>query len=344
MTDTLTDPASPPPAILIVEDEALIAMEIRDRLTRLGFQIAGIADTGEKAIREAQRSHPDLILMDIRLKGKMDGVQAAGRIGESLDIPVVYLTAHSDSATLQRAKSAAPFGYILKPFAERDLVVAIEMALHRHGLERRIKESERKAVAILTSIGEGLLVTDPEGCVTYMNTSAEQLTGWKLEEAEGIPVEQVFSLVREDNHQPVGNPVRGALACGAAIQAGEPVCLLTRDSEFLSIEDVSSPMKTDRGDTIGVVVVFRRRERQPAADDVQERIYRQQARVGRDLHEGLAQLLTGIAFLSKSLEKSLADRSENEAADAAHIVRLVNSAIKQTRELSASLLATDSAE
>jgi CheY-like chemotaxis protein len=180
MTATRTDPSAPGPAILIVEDEALIAMEIRDRLTRLGFQIASIADTGEKAIREAERTRPDLILMDIRLKGKMDGVEAANRIGQSLDIPVVYLTAHSDSSTLQRAKSAAPFGYILKPFAERDLVVAIEIALHRHSVERRLKESERKAVSILTSIGEGLLVTGPNGRVTYMNSTAEQLTGWRF--------------------------------------------------------------------------------------------------------------------------------------------------------------------
>jgi PAS domain S-box-containing protein len=336
----MTDTALQNLKILIVEDEALIAMEIRDRLVRLGFQIAGIADTGEKAIQEANRSHPDLVLMDIRLKGAMDGVQAANHISRELEIPVVYLTAHSDSSTLQRAKLAAPFGYILKPFAERDLVVAIEIAMHRHSLERQLKENERKAVAVLTSITEGLLVTGPDGCVTFMNSSAEKLTGWTFADANGTPVEQVFSLVRENDHQAVENPVRAALSSDTAIRGSEPVGLLTRNHEFVSIQVISSPMTTDRGDTIGAVVVFRSLDRRQDAHQVLER----QARVGRDLHEGLAQLLTGIAFLTKSLEMTLANRSENEASDAANIVKLVNSAIKQTRELSATLLPMDSIE
>jgi signal transduction histidine kinase len=176
-----------------------------------------------------------------------------------------------------------------------------------------------------------------------MNATAEQLTGLSFAAAEGKPVEEIFSLIREEDHKAIGNPVRIALSNGAAIQDLDSVCLLAGNNELVPIEHISSPIRSDRGDTIGAVVVFRSLERSRRAEDLQERLHRQQARVGHDLHEGLAQLLTGIAFLTKSLEMTLADRSESEAGDAANIVKLVNSAIKQTRELSASLLPVESA-
>ncbi|MBI4445759.1 MAG: response regulator [Acidobacteria bacterium] len=126
--------------ILIVEDEALIAKELQDRLTRLGFETVAVADSADKAIQAVEQNRPNLVLMDIRLKGPRDGIETAGYIRQHLHIPVVYLTAHSDEATLKRAKDTAPFGYVLKPFQERELLVAIEMATHMHMLEQRISE------------------------------------------------------------------------------------------------------------------------------------------------------------------------------------------------------------
>ncbi|HEY2713437.1 MAG TPA: response regulator [Chthoniobacterales bacterium] len=124
--------------ILIAEDEALIAEEIQDRLGRLGFEIVGIVDSSDAAIISAETGAPDLVLMDIRLKGPKDGIETAAFIREHLRIPVVYLTAHSDKSTIGRAKETAPFGYVLKPFQEKELLIAIEMAIHMHRLEQQV--------------------------------------------------------------------------------------------------------------------------------------------------------------------------------------------------------------
>lgn len=118
--------------ILVVEDEAIVATDIANILQVLGYAVPAVASSGEAAIEAAAARRPDLVLMDIRLKGSIDGVKAAREISDRLGIPVVYLTAHADDRTLRRAKITQPYGYILKPFDERDLHVAIEMALHRH--------------------------------------------------------------------------------------------------------------------------------------------------------------------------------------------------------------------
>ncbi len=127
--------------LLIVEDEYIIAMNISQTLKRQGYEPLAIVSTGKEAISKAEEYHPDLILMDINLKGEMDGIEAADCIHKRLDIPIVFLTAFSDTKTLERAKETAPFGYILKPFEERELFIVVEMALHKHQLERELREA-----------------------------------------------------------------------------------------------------------------------------------------------------------------------------------------------------------
>ncbi len=134
-------------SILIVEDEGIVAQEIKSRLEKAGYGVCAVAHDGDTAVAHAGAMHPDLVLMDIRLKGPMDGIEAAGLIGERFGIPVVYLTAYSDPATLERAKVKDPFGYVVKPFETRSLMVAIEIALHRHRSEtERIYREKLQAV------------------------------------------------------------------------------------------------------------------------------------------------------------------------------------------------------
>ncbi|WP_292465713.1 response regulator [Methanolobus sp.] len=121
--------------ILVVEDENVVALEIKKRLTRLGYVVPSVAASGKEAISKAKGFLPDLILMDIRLKGEMDGIEAAQEIWTQLGIPVIYLTAHSDDETLKRAKQTNPYGYVLKPFEEEDLRAVIEVALYRRQKE-----------------------------------------------------------------------------------------------------------------------------------------------------------------------------------------------------------------
>jgi CheY-like chemotaxis protein len=121
--------------ILVVEDENIVALELKKRLKKLGYQVSSVASTGKEAINKAEGFMPDLVIMDIRLKGDMDGIQAAQTIRERFNIPIIYLTAHSDNETLKRAKQTEPYGYILKPFEEDDLRTAIEIALYKHQME-----------------------------------------------------------------------------------------------------------------------------------------------------------------------------------------------------------------
>lgn len=132
------------PAILVVEDESIVAADLAGKLEQLGYRVAGITGTGEKAVVMAEEQRPSLVLMDIRLAGEMDGVRAADAIRRKYDVPVIFLTAHSDAATVLKAREAEAFGYILKPFDERELHTNIEMALYRHAAERRMRESEER--------------------------------------------------------------------------------------------------------------------------------------------------------------------------------------------------------
>ena len=171
--------------ILIVEDENIVAEEVRLRLKNLGYTIAAIASSGEEAIEKVIATHPDLVLMDIQLQEEMDGVDVAEHIHAHFDIPIIYLTSYSDNDTFQRAKIAEPFGYIIKPFEERELHSAIEVALYRDKMEKKLRESEQWFSATLTSIRDAVIATNKEREIVFMNPVAETLTGWKQEEASG---------------------------------------------------------------------------------------------------------------------------------------------------------------
>jgi DNA-binding response OmpR family regulator len=133
------DPISTEPRALIIEDETLIAEELRERLSRLGFTVIASVSSGEEGIEIATRDRPDLILVDIRLSGVKDGVQAAREIREQIDVPIVYLTAHSDRGTVERANKTDHDGFILKPFLRRELQSTVEVALRRYALRTKNK-------------------------------------------------------------------------------------------------------------------------------------------------------------------------------------------------------------
>ncbi|WP_287680204.1 response regulator [Methanobacterium sp.] len=134
----------PDTSIMLVEDEIIVAADVKNRLENMGYEVLGIFDTGEEAIEKAGELKPNLVLMDIVLKGDMDGIDAAQKIRELFEIPIIYLTAYSDEKTLQRAKVTEPFGYVLKPFEDREIQSAIEMAIYKHKMEQQLKESEEK--------------------------------------------------------------------------------------------------------------------------------------------------------------------------------------------------------
>lgn len=171
--------------ILVVEDEIIIAENIKRKLENLGYTVSAVVPSGEEAIQRAEEKHPDLVLMDIKLEGKMDGVEAAEQIRVRFDIPVVYLTAYSDRDTLQRAKITEPFGYILKPLEVRELHSVIEIALYKHKMERKLKISKENFHNIVERSADGVIVTNKEGIVHFINSIGESIFGHKAEEFIG---------------------------------------------------------------------------------------------------------------------------------------------------------------
>jgi len=181
-----------PARILIVEDEGILAKHISSDLINLGYEVIGITASGESAVELAQSLGPDLVLMDIKLKGKMDGITAAEHIQELLGIPIVYLTAFSDTDSLERAKITNPFGYVIKPVATRELRAAIEIALYRHTLETLLKESEARNRAILSAIPDQMFVLDRYGTfIDYHAANADNLFV-PPEEFLGKNIEDIF--------------------------------------------------------------------------------------------------------------------------------------------------------
>jgi two-component system, response regulator PdtaR len=150
------------PAIFIVEDEAIVANDIKETLKSLGYAVPGIAKSGELALEKVKEAMPDLVLMDIHLAGQLDGVETAGKIHVLYNIPVIYLTAYADKALLDRAKVTEPYGYVIKPYDERELHSVIEMALYKHRIEREIKKRDEVLFAVSSAV-EWLLRVSPAG-------------------------------------------------------------------------------------------------------------------------------------------------------------------------------------
>jgi two-component system, cell cycle sensor histidine kinase and response regulator CckA len=243
--------------ILVVEDEAIVALDLRKRLSNLGYEVLDVAANGESAVSIARQHRPELTLMDIRLQGAMDGITAADIIRTELSLPVVYLTAHADHATVDRARVTEPFGYILKPFDERELRTVIEMALYKHDAERKLRESERRYATTLASIGDGVIATDSDGKVTFLNKVAEDLTGWSFADAKGVWLTTVFNICNEETRLPVLNPVERVLAEGIIVGLANHTILLNRKGTEVPIDDCAAPILNDRGELTGAVLVFR---------------------------------------------------------------------------------------
>ncbi|MEO7273987.1 MAG: ATP-binding protein [Vicinamibacterales bacterium] len=244
-------------AILVVEDERIIAKGIEKQLTAMGYTVAGSAKSGEDGVRQAIELHPDLILMDISLGAGIDGIEAAGRIRQQLDIPIVYLTANSDVAILHRVKGTDPFGYVLKPYDERDLQTAIEIGLYRHRMERRLRDNEQWLAATLASIGDGVIATDERGRVRYLNAEAETLTGWRQDEAVGRDIEEVFRIVNEASRERVESPAMAALQRGEPTALAPNTLLIDRAGMERAIDDSAAPIRDVAGNVSGTVLVFR---------------------------------------------------------------------------------------
>jgi len=243
--------------VLVVEDESIVAEDIHDILKNLGCNVTGIASSGEEAVRMASETGPDLVLMDVMLAGDMDGVEAARRIYDSLNVPVVYLTAYADEDTLQRAKMTGAFGYILKPFDERSLRSTIDVALHKHSTESELRGKARRSSAALRSVRDALITTDATGRIESMNPVAQTLTGWTLDEASGKLLKDIISITSAEPGELSENIVTRIIDDGVFVGLADDTLLTVRDGTRLSVEGSAAPVKDDKEEIIGAVLLLR---------------------------------------------------------------------------------------
>lgn len=297
--------------ILIVEDEGIIAQDIQTTLEKLGYEVPAIATVGEEAIEKTAELKPDLVLMDIVLWGGMDGVEAATHIRDRLRVPVIFLTAHSDSATLQRAKVTGPYGYIVKPLIERELRIGIEMALHKHQMEQRVAEQQQWFEATLASVGEAVVATNARGEVRFMNTLAESITGWTQREAIGQHIDNVLVLSAEAAPSGSEGPFAEAVRKGLVIDWGSNTWLWPRHGPSTPIDYTAARIREEDGATAGVVVVFRDITPRREMEEDRERLIRQ-------LRTALENVKTlrGLLPVCASCKKIRDDKGYWEAVDA----------------------------
>jgi PAS domain S-box-containing protein len=234
--------------ILIVEDDNSVAQYIQVCVRNGGYSVAGVATTGEEALRRAAEARPALVLMDIHLHGTMDGLAAAAAIRARLDVPIVYLTADAEIETLRGAQLAEPFGYILKPFNARDLWAAIEVALYKHRLEQQLKakaavehESEMhyRIVSELTADYAYVLRVEPVGepVIEWVSESFTRFMGYTLEEAQALPSWQ--QLFHADDAPSLRDHMRRMLESHADVRE---VRVVTRDGAVRYVRELSRPV------------------------------------------------------------------------------------------------------
>lgn len=254
-------------SILVVEDESLTAVDIMGILQKAGYNTIGPALSADEAIKYCEENKPLVVLMDIRLKGSADGVAAALEIHDKYDVPVVYITAHSDNDTIERVKQSDPYGYILKPFSERDLLLSVELAIHKFNAEKEKQRRERWFSTILRSIGDGVIVTDNSGQITFMNTAAELLTGYSAEEAKRKDLKEVFAI-KVDSHKKKNDSLEFHDGFGEKKRINDSV-LISKNGNKYYIEYNASSMSDIEGGVFGGVLVFRDiSDRKKAQDEI----------------------------------------------------------------------------
>lgn len=240
--------------VLVVDDEGLIASDIASRLEALGHEVIGTAGTAEEAIEKAAGA--EIVLMDIRLDGAADGIEAATAIRERYHIPVIFLSAFADKMTLERARAAEPFGYIVKPLPQATLNTSIEMAIYKHRMERNLAVREAWLSTTLGSVADAVIVTDPEGRITMLNRAAEIMTGWIQAEAQDQPVGKVLRIATQEQEGDAGELAALAILRDASVILEPGNTLISRSGRELQIEGNVAPVKAD-GKPMGTVLTLR---------------------------------------------------------------------------------------
>jgi CheY-like chemotaxis protein len=270
--------------VVVVEDEGLIAADLEARLKTAGYIVPGTADSAPKALQLIRKSAPDVVLMDIRLKGSVDGIEIADQVRAQMDIPVVFLTAYEDRATLERAGRSQAFGYIKKPIASASLKGSIEMAIAKHRYERDLRAQRDWAISSFAAVPYAVLVTDSQGRVTYLNSRAEELTGSTADDALGRHCWELLRLYSRETGNPIQDFIPVAMLHGQPVTLPDGIYHKRDANRSYVVEGTVAPRWRD-GRMEGTVV---------ALSDVTRAVFDQEQARQEQKHEALMRLAEGI--------------------------------------------------
>ncbi|QLE56688.1 diguanylate cyclase domain-containing protein [Nostoc sp. TCL26-01] len=276
--------------ILVVEDEIDLALNLKNSLQTLGYNVLEITNSAEEAIKKIVDNHPNLVLFDICLDKTIDGVQVADIIQNNFHIPVLYLTEYTEYLQLNKIRLGHAFSCILKPIDEKNLHLAVEMALQQYQSHRRLQEEKARMSAIINSMGCAVIVTFTDGCIQMMNPIAEKLTGWQEHEALGRNLTEVVSLVDQDMDEAIDNLATQAMQTGEVLNLPENCTLISKDGKAIPIGDSVAPICDHQGNITGAVLVL------------QDITHRKQAEIQllrNAFYDGLTALPNRVLFLDR---------------------------------------------
>lgn len=242
--------------VLVVEDDPASAVILEKILFKADYEVVSVESTGQDAINAIEEHDPDIVLMDISISGGMDGVETAIQIKAIKELPIIYLTGYSDEETLERAQKTTPFAYILKPFREKEVTITIRMAMYKSQVDLQIKASENRLATTLGSLHDAVISTDAEACITYLNPTAELITGTPKERAEGLPVESVLELRDRNTLEPIENKRHFLLARDKAAERNDPLCLISASGQEHVVQITTTPTLDADDEINGFVVVL----------------------------------------------------------------------------------------
>jgi len=243
--------------ILVVEDERVVALEIQTALLRMGYQVPCTVTTGEEAFQKVAEIHPDLVLMDIKLKGRMDGIETAKKIKEEFRIPVIFITAHTDKETFLRSQIAEPFDYIVKPFQIKEVQNRIEMVFFRSRIEKQLREQEEWLHNTLDGISVGVVTTDNEGKIRFVNSTAEALIGKEHAFLMGQPIENILTLLDEETGNSKAELFQSVIEKRVSVVESNHLVLVGKEGQRIPVEYSGNPIQNGTGEVIGAVFTFK---------------------------------------------------------------------------------------
>ncbi len=242
--------------ILVVEDESIVAKDIQNTLIKLGYDVPSTASSAASAYEKLEELQPELVFLDIKLKGEEDGIHIAEHIKEKYNIPVIFLTSYVDQETLDRAKVTEPYGYIVKPFNESDLKTTVEMALFKFSRDREVRDSEQRLANALAKVEESIIITDIEGRISYLNERAETLLGYGNSSAIGLDLFQLFSIEQEGGVQLKKDALFDSMRKDEPIEIADCHLILKRDNTSVALSLTASPVHDEKNQYLGSALVL----------------------------------------------------------------------------------------